>query len=203
MVSSGVVRVTGSVIFGFPGARFLAVRGDGGQGLGGPAFAHGAAAADSQRVHGLARDRLHRVAVQAEDAAGGGGCRESRDPGHSAAAGGGSAERAAVLDDREAERRLGQRLADRAAAILVVVAVGAGVLTFIGWRLVAARNVYISALALRGNETARDAFLPIQLLDQVVFWHAIATRSVPRRAGLMAAGASGAIIALDVARRAG
>lgn len=77
-----------------------------------------------------------------------------------------------------------------------------GAATF-GWRLVAARNVYISALALRGNETARDAFLPIQLLDQVVFWHAIATRSVPRRAGLMAAGASGAIIALDVARRAG
>ncbi len=31
----------------------------------------------------------------------------------------------------------GQRLADRAAAILVVVAVGAGVLTFVGWRLVA------------------------------------------------------------------
>ena len=31
----------------------------------------------------------------------------------------------------------GQRLADRAAAVLVVVAVGAGMLTFIGWTLFA------------------------------------------------------------------
>ena len=70
-----------------------------------------------------------------------------------------------------------------------------------GWRLFAARTAYISALAWRGNRVAEEAFLPVQLLDQAVFWHAYATRSVPRRAAVMAAGASGAIIALDLVRR--
>ena len=72
-----------------------------------------------------------------------------------------------------------------------------------GWRLFAARTAYISALAWRGNETARDMFLPVQLLDQAVFWQAFARRSVPRRASLLAAATSGAIIALDLARRRG
>ena len=71
----------------------------------------------------------------------------------------------------------------------------------LGWRLFAVRTAYISRLALGGNETARAAFLPIQVLDQAVFLHAFATRSVPRRASLMAAAASGAIIALEAARR--
>ena len=70
-----------------------------------------------------------------------------------------------------------------------------------GWRLFAVRNAYISVQAARGNPTARDAFLPIQALDQVVFWHALATRSVPPRSALLAAATSGAIIALDLARR--
>ena len=70
-----------------------------------------------------------------------------------------------------------------------------------GWRLFAVRTGYLSALAFRGNDTARDAFRPVQLLDQAVFWHAFATRSVPRRAALMAAGASGAILVLDGRRR--
>jgi len=72
-----------------------------------------------------------------------------------------------------------------------------------GWRLFAVRTAYLSALAMRGNETARAAFLPVQVLDQMVFWHAFATRTVPRRAALLAAGASGAMIALDAARRTG
>ncbi len=70
-----------------------------------------------------------------------------------------------------------------------------------GWRLFAVRTAYLSARAWRGDASARDAFLPVQLLDQAVFWHAFATHSVPRRAALMAAGASGAIIALDIVRR--
>ena len=72
-----------------------------------------------------------------------------------------------------------------------------------GWRLFAVRTAYLSALALRGDEAARAAFLPVQVLDQVVFWHAFANRSVPRRAAVMAAAASGAIVALDVNRRRG
>ena len=70
-----------------------------------------------------------------------------------------------------------------------------------GWRLFAVRTAYLSALAARGNSTAESAFLPVQLLDQLVFWHAFATRSVPRRAALLAAGTSGVIIGLDLLRR--
>ena len=70
-----------------------------------------------------------------------------------------------------------------------------------GWRLFAVRTGYLSVLAARGNRLAEDAFLPVQVLDQAVFWHAFATRSVPRRAAVMASAASGAIIALDVVRR--
>lgn len=70
-----------------------------------------------------------------------------------------------------------------------------------GWRLFAVRTAYLSGLALRGDETAREAFLPVQVLDQVVFWHAFRQRSVPRRASLLAAATSGAIIALDLRRR--
>ena len=56
---------------------------------------------------------------------------------------------------------------------------------------------------MRGDPTARNAFLPVQLLDQAVFWHAFGTRSVPRRAAVLAAATSGVIIALDVKRRRG
>jgi hypothetical protein len=72
-----------------------------------------------------------------------------------------------------------------------------------GWRLFAVRTAYLSVIAWRGDATARAAFLPIQMLDQVVFWHAFAERSVPRRAALLAAATSGAIVALDVRRRRG
>ena len=46
-------------------------------------------------------------------------------------------------------------------------ATGAAVL---GWRLMAARTATLSALAARGNTTARDGFLPMQVLDQVAWW---------------------------------
>ena len=71
-----------------------------------------------------------------------------------------------------------------------------------GWRLFAVRTAYISALAAHGDATARSSFLPIQMLDQAVFWHAYATRSVPKRAALLASATSGLIIAADIARRA-
>ena len=71
-----------------------------------------------------------------------------------------------------------------------------------GWRLFAVRTGLISVLAWRGDETAQRVFLPVQILDQAVFWHAFATRVLgPRRASLLAAATSGAIIALDLARR--
>jgi hypothetical protein len=70
-----------------------------------------------------------------------------------------------------------------------------------GWRLFAVRTGYLGVLAARGNVVAQEAFLPVQFLDQAVFWHAFATRSVPRRAALLAATASGAIIVLDLRRR--
>jgi len=69
------------------------------------------------------------------------------------------------------------------------------------WRLFAVRTAFLAWLAARGNRTARESFLPIQILDQAVFWQVFATRSVPRRASLMAAAASGVIIALDLWRR--
>jgi hypothetical protein len=71
-----------------------------------------------------------------------------------------------------------------------------------GWRLFAVRTAWLSALAWRGDETARGAFAPVQLLDQIVFWHGYASGAIPRRAAGLAATASGAIVALDVVRRA-
>jgi len=70
-----------------------------------------------------------------------------------------------------------------------------------GWRLFAVRTGYISLLAMRGDRAAKEAFLPVQVLDQLVFWHAFARRSVPPRAAIMAAAASAAIIVLDLKRR--
>jgi len=70
-----------------------------------------------------------------------------------------------------------------------------------GWRLFGVRTVYLSSLALNGDVSARRAFLPIQLLDQAVFAHAYATRSIPRRAAALAMATSGAIIGLDLIGR--
>lgn len=71
----------------------------------------------------------------------------------------------------------------------------------LGWRLFAVRTAYLSALAWKGDATATDAFCPVQVLDQAVFWHAFSTRSVPRRTSVLAAATSGVIVALDVQRR--
>lgn len=72
----------------------------------------------------------------------------------------------------------------------------------LGWRLFAARTATISVLAATGNTTARDAFLPIQLMDQAAWWWGYRRREIPLQTATMASVASGAIIALDLRRRA-
>lgn len=73
--------------------------------------------------------------------------------------------------------------------------------TLLGWRLFAARTAVLSVLAARGSRTARDAFLPVQLMDQAAWWWGHSRGELPLRTAAMAASASGAIIALDVSRR--
>lgn len=72
-----------------------------------------------------------------------------------------------------------------------------------GWRLFATRNLYLTARALEGDETAIAAFGQLQALDQMVFWHAFSNRSVPRKTAMLAAGTSLLIVALDLHRRGG
>lgn len=75
---------------------------------------------------------------------------------------------------------------------------GAGQL---GWRLFAARNLYLTLRAVRGDASAVAAFGQVQALDQAVFWHSFATRSVPRTTSVLAAMTSLAIVGLDAHRR--
>jgi hypothetical protein len=72
-----------------------------------------------------------------------------------------------------------------------------------GWRMFGVRTAYVAAQAYRGDASARAAILPVQLADQAVFAHAFRTRSVPRRAAVLAMATSGALIALDLAGRRG
>ena len=71
----------------------------------------------------------------------------------------------------------------------------------LAWRLFAIRNVAVSIPALRGDAGARDLFLPVQLADQVAWWEMHRRGALSARATIMAATASGAIIALDLRRR--
>ena len=71
----------------------------------------------------------------------------------------------------------------------------------LGWRLFATRNLYLGAMAMRGDRAAVAAFGPLQALDQAVFWHAFATRSVPRKTSAAAIATSATIVALDLRRR--
>lgn len=71
----------------------------------------------------------------------------------------------------------------------------------LGWRLFAARTALLSGLALRGDATARDAFLPIQIMDQAAWWWGYGRGHVPLRTAAMASVASGAIVAFDLRRR--
>lgn len=71
----------------------------------------------------------------------------------------------------------------------------------LGWRLMAVRTAGISVLAATGNTTARDAFLPVQIMDQAAWWWGWSRGELPARTATTAAVASGAIIALDLRRR--
>jgi hypothetical protein len=73
----------------------------------------------------------------------------------------------------------------------------------LGWRLFATRNLYLTARAMTGDPGAVDAFGHLQALDQVVFWQAFVTRSVPRPTAALAAATSAVIVGLDVHRRSG
>jgi hypothetical protein len=71
----------------------------------------------------------------------------------------------------------------------------------LGLGLFATRNAYIAVNALRDDPAAKASFLPLQVLDQAVFWRAYATRSIPRPGALLAITVSGAIVAIDLQRR--
>lgn len=71
----------------------------------------------------------------------------------------------------------------------------------LGWRLFAARNLYVATQAFRGDPAAEASFTPIQGLDQVVFWSVFASRELPRRTSTLAIATSAGIVALDVVRR--
>lgn len=66
----------------------------------------------------------------------------------------------------------------------------------LAWRLFGARTAVLGAAVLRGDACARAAVLPVQLLDQVVFAHALLTHAVPRRTALAAMATSAGLIAL-------
>lgn len=66
----------------------------------------------------------------------------------------------------------------------------------LGWRLFASRNLVVGAAAWRGNDAARAAIVPVQLLDQAVFAHAGITGAIPRRTWAAAALTSVGLIAL-------
>lgn len=67
----------------------------------------------------------------------------------------------------------------------------------LGWRLFGVRTLVVGGAVLSGDPSARRAVLPVQLLDQAVFAHALATRAVPRRSGVLAVATSAVLIALS------
>lgn len=71
----------------------------------------------------------------------------------------------------------------------------------LGWRLFGIRTAVIAVAALRGAPLARRAILPVQVLDQAVFVHALTSGGVPRRTTLLAMATSGALILGSVVAR--
>jgi hypothetical protein len=71
----------------------------------------------------------------------------------------------------------------------------------LAWRLFAARMATMSVVAARGNATAQEMFLPVQLMDQAAWWWGYKHREVPLRTAGLATVASALIIALDLRRR--
>lgn len=70
-----------------------------------------------------------------------------------------------------------------------------------GWRLRGACNLVIGTAAWRGSDAAREAIVPIQILDQLAFAHAGLTGAIPRRTWAAASLTSAALIGLSVTGR--
>lgn len=71
----------------------------------------------------------------------------------------------------------------------------------LAWRLFAARTGAICLLAVRGNETAQDLFLPIQALDQLSWWELYRRGQLSIRSTLTLTALSGVIVGLGLRRR--
>lgn len=120
----------------------------------------------------------------------------------------GSGPRAPVAPETKAMAAIGaaasagSALAPRAFLQLLGIRVGSVTpAAVLGWRLFAARTAPLSALAARGNPTARDMFLPVQILDQLAWWEMYRRGALSLRATAILTGASAAIITLDLRRR--
>ena len=70
-----------------------------------------------------------------------------------------------------------------------------------GWRLFAARQLLIAAAALSGNQRARDSVLLLQAPDLVIFAHSYRSRSVPRKASVLAIATAATVAALSALAR--
>ena len=62
-------------------------------------------------------------------------------------------------------------------------------------RLFATRNVWVVWRSLAGDEQVQDAYVPVQYLDQAVFWGSALDGSIPKRSAALTAAVSGVIIA--------
>ncbi len=71
----------------------------------------------------------------------------------------------------------------------------------LGLRLFAGRNLAVSTLALRGDETAQAMFLPIQGLDQLAWWDLYRRGTLSLRTTLTCTAISGVIVGLGIADR--
>lgn len=65
-----------------------------------------------------------------------------------------------------------------------------------GWRLFAARNLIIGGAVASGSAGAQQLVVPIQAVDQVVFWASWKRGEIPLRTAVMSAATSGVVIAL-------
>lgn len=72
----------------------------------------------------------------------------------------------------------------------------------LGLRLFAARNLAVSALAIRGDATTQAMFLPLQGLDQLAWWDLYRRGTLSLRTTLTCTAISGVIVGLGVAERA-
>ena len=65
-----------------------------------------------------------------------------------------------------------------------------------GWRLFAARNLIVGGAVASGSAGAQQLVIPIQAVDQVVFWVSWKRGEIPLRTAVLSAATSGVVIAL-------